>query len=221
MANALFAWAHDRGAPGPYYLISPKNAPSIAFVERGGGRWPVDVSIVSIDPSAAAGPTPALIPSHLIPEAARLVNATHDGQDFFEPLSAESLAERSRWAPLYGVTVGSRLVAIAGLWDRGAATQRIQHNRSTGVQTRSREATVTDWGWAPGHEQDCADLLHSLASEACGLARNSLTFCEPFPGALPMPALDWRRTNVALFTPGLPPPSPQDITGIFIDMLYI
>ena len=221
MANDLFAWARERAAAGPYYLISPKNVPSIAFVERGGGRWPVDVSILSFKADTTSGLRPQPVPDHQLPEAARMVNATHDGQDFFQPLTADTLAARSRWAPLFGVAEGAALVAIAGLWDRGAATARVQRDRDRGVETRSREAAVTDWGWAPGHGEAFASLLGGLASEARALGRDSLTICEPFPGAFPSPALASHCGNVALFTPGLQPPPRESIKGVFIDMLYI
>lgn len=220
MANDLFAWAWKRDAAGPYYLISPKNAPSIAFVERGGGRWPRDVAIISFDPASAPQTRPEPLEAERLQEAMGLINSTHAGEDFFEPLTAETLAARARWAPLFGVVGGGRLVAVAGLWDRGAATARVQRDQA-GAETRFREATVTDWGLATGHEDAFVSLLVSLASAARELDRDSLTVCEPYPGALPTTTLSSRASAIALFTPGLEPPGRSDIKGIFIDMLYL
>ncbi|MDO8611658.1 MAG: GNAT family N-acetyltransferase, partial [Dehalococcoidia bacterium] len=94
LANDLFAWAGARGAEGPYYLILPENTRSLAFVERGGGRWPVPVMLLEFDVSEAPGGRAQRIPEARLGEAVGLVNTTHAGEDFFEPLTLESLATR-------------------------------------------------------------------------------------------------------------------------------
>jgi len=222
MSNHLFAWARDEAATaGPYYLISPKNAPSIAFVERGGGRWPIDVSIISIDVAGATDEPPELLGEDRLAEATDLINATHAGEDFFAPLAIETLRKRSRWAPLNGVVEGDALVAVAGLWDRGLATARIQRNSAAGTESMTREAAVTDWGWKSGFDEAFAGLVAGLAAKACDMGRDALTICEPRPGALPPAGLPHRTASIALFTPALPPPAPDAIKGIFVDMLYI
>jgi hypothetical protein len=153
-------------------------------------------------------------------EAVRLVNTAHDGEDFFEPLTYETLTARAQWAPLFGEVCRGDLVAVAGLWDRGAATARVQRGPD-GVESRSREATVTDWGFAPGCEAAFANLLRGLASAARDMGRDGLTICEPYPGAFPAGTLASRAGRIAVFTPGLEPPAEGDIKGIFIDMLYL
>ncbi len=227
LANDLFAWAGERGAEGPYYVIAPQNRPSMEFVERGGRRWPVDVTLLEFDVSEAQGRQPERIPEEKLGEAVRLVNMTHAGEDFFEPLTAESLAERLSRDRLYGmnnlhgVSEGRSLVAVAGLWDRGATTERIHVERATGVTTRSRGTAVVDWGWAGSRREAITDLVRGLAAEARALGRSTLTICEPSPGALPDPGLPRRRSTGSLFTPTIQPPPAESIRGLYFDLLYL
>jgi ribosomal protein S18 acetylase RimI-like enzyme len=225
LANDLFAWAGERGAEGPYYLIAPENERSIAFGGRAGRRWPVDVTLLDFDVSEAQG-RPERIPEEQLGEAVRLVNTTHAGEDFFEPLTLESLAKRlSRDGQysidnLYGMFGGGMLVALGGLWDKGATTERIQVERATGVTARSRGAAVVDWGWAPGRREAFIELLRGIAAEAHARGRSALTVCEPSLGALPDAGLPRRRWAAALFTPTIEPPPAESIRGLYVDMLY-
>ena len=227
LARDLFAWAGKRGAEGPYYLIAPENQPSLAFVERGGGRWPVDVSLLDFDVSEAPERRAERVPEEQLGEAVRLVNVTHAGEDFFEPLTLESLAARlSRDRQysinnLYGIFEGGTLVAVGGLWDKGATTERVRVERATGLTARSRGAAVVDWGWAAGGREAFTELLRCLAAEARALGRSSLTICEPAAGALPDPGLRPRRSTVGLFTPTIQPPPAESIRGLFVDLLYV
>ena len=227
LATDLFAWARERGAEGPYYLIAPENKPSVAFVGRGGGRWPVDVTLLEFDVSQAQGRQMERIPAKQLGEAVRLVNMTHAGEDFFEPLTQESLTTRLRRDRqysidnLHGIFAGGTLVAVGGLWDKGATTERIHVERTTGATTRSRGAAVVDWGWAAGRREAFIELLRCLAAEARALGRSTLTVCEPSPGALPDPELLRRRSTVSLFTPTVEPPPADSIRGLYVDMLYL
>ncbi len=227
MANDLFAWAGRLGAEGPYYLIAPENRPSLTFVERGGGRWPTGVTILEFDVSDADGGRAAKVHEEHLPEAVGLVNTTLASADFFEPLTVESLAARlgrdSLYSidNLYGVFEGGSLVAVGGLWDKGATTERIHTEQTTGVTTRSRGAAVADWGWAPDHSEAFGELLRSLAAEARALGRSTLAICEPSPGALPDLGLPSRRSTAALFTPTIEPPAVESLQGLYVDMLYL
>ena len=122
---------------------------------------------------------------------------------------------------LYGVFEGRSLVAVAGLWDKGATTEQIHVDRTTGVTARSRGAAVTDWGWAAGRRDAFAELLRRLAAEARALGRSTLTICEPSPGALPDVGLPARRFTVSLFTPAMKPPAAESVRGLYVDMLYL
>ncbi|MBI2913444.1 MAG: GNAT family N-acetyltransferase [Chloroflexi bacterium] len=225
MARDLFSWAGERGAEGPYYLIAPQNSPSLAFVERGGGRWPVEVALLEFDVSQAPGGRPEPIAEEQLGEVVRLLNKTHAGEDFFEPLTLESLAARLNRDRQYsidnlrGIFEGGALVAVGGLWDKGATTERIHVERTTGVTTRSRGAAVVDWGWAPGRGEAFVELLRGLAAEARALGRSTLTICEPSPGAIPDPGLLHRRSTASLFTPSMQPPPAGSIRGLYYDTL--
>jgi len=227
LANDLFAWAAARGAEGPYYLIAPENKPSLSFVERGGGRWPVDVTLSEFDVSEAPGGRAERVPEARLEEAVALVNTTHAGVDFFEPLTLESVTARlnrdGRYSinDFYGIFEGEALVAVGGLWDKGATTEQVHVDRTTGVTARSRGAAVVDWGWASGRRDAFRELLRCLAAEARALGRSTLTICEPSPGTLPDPGLPAHRFTVSLFTPAMQPPAAESIRGLFADMLYL
>ena len=227
LSNALFAWGAERGTEGPYYLIAPENKPSVTFVGRGGGRWPVDVALLEFDVSEAQWRQAERISEKQLGEAVRLLNMTHAGEDFFEPLTLESLGARlSRDGQyssndLYGIFEGGTLVAVGGLWDKGATTERIHVERTTGVTTRSRGAAVVDWGWAAGRSEAFIELLRGLATEARALGRSTLAVCEPSPGAVPDPGLLRRRSTLSLFTPTIKPPPAESIRGLYVDMLYL
>lgn len=226
LSNDLFAWGKTRGAEGPYYLIAPENERSIAFGGRAGRRWPVDVMLLDFAVSEAQGRPPERIAENQLSEAVGLVNRTHAGEDFFEPLTLESLAKRlSRDGlysidNLYGIFERGALIAVAGLWDNGATTERIRVERTAGVTARSRGAAVVDWGWAPGQTEAFAELLRCLAVEARALGRSTLTICEPSVGALPDAGLPRRRWAAALFTPTIEPPPAESIRGLYVDLLY-
>ena len=227
LANDLFAWGRELGAEGPYYLIAPENERSVGFVERGGGRWPADVTLLSFDVAEAEGGRAEGITEQQLGEAVDLVNATHASEDFFEPLTAESLAGRLGRSGLYGIrnyygiVEGGRLVAVGGLWDKGATTEQIHLDRRTGATTRSRGAAVVDWGFAAGREKAFAVLLQSLAAEARALGRSALTICEPSRGSVPETGLPGQRFSVSLFTPTIQPPPEDSLRGLYVDMLYL
>jgi hypothetical protein len=227
LSNDLFAWGHRHGAEGPYYLIAPENERSIAFGGRAGRRWPIDVALLDLDVAEAQGGPAARLPEERLGEAADLINTTHAGEDFFEPLTLQSLAARLRrdrrrygLDSVCGIVEGGDLVAVAGLWDKGAATERIRVDPATGETARSRGAAVVDWGWAPGRKDAFIDLLGRLAAQARALGRSTLMVCEPVAGVLPVPGLPQRRSGAALFTPTIEPPPAESVRGLYVDLLY-
>lgn len=227
LANDLFGWGRDGGTEGPYYLIAPENEPSVRFGGRAGRRWPAGVTLLEFDVRDAQAGRPEPVPHERLEEAVGLVNSTHAGEDFFEPLTVQSLTARlSRdgrygFNDLYGIVKEGALAAVGGLWDRGAATERIQVDRVTGATTRSRAAAVVDWGWGAGRERAFVELLRGLAAEASALGRLALTICEPSPGAVPDPGFAGRRAVVALYTPALAPPPAEAIHGLYVDLLEV
>ena len=226
LSGALFSWSAERGAEGPCYAIAPGNATSLSFVERGGGRWPSDLALLNIDVSRATPGTAEPIAEERLPQAVDLINATHAGENFFEPLTVDSLRARlSRdraygLANLRGVVDGGALIAVAGLLDKGAYTERIRIDRASGRETRSRSAAVIDWGYAPGRRGRFVELLDCLAADARALGRTTLTICEPRPDSL-SPSLPYGHGAVSLFTPSLKPPATEVIGGLCFDLLNL
>lgn len=227
LANELFRWSHKRGAEGPYYLIAPGNERSVAFGGRAGRRWPLHVTLLGFDVSEARPAQSQAMQEAQLPDVVGLVNATHAGEDFFEPLTLESLHERlgrdPRYGPgqLRGITDGGMLIAVAGLWDKGATTEQIHVDLATGTETRSRSAVVTDWGWRPGYEAAFAELLRGLAAEARLGVRSTIAVCEPSPGRIPDLGLPRETTQVSLYTPSFDPPEAGAIGGIYVDLLTL
>jgi hypothetical protein len=180
--------------------------------------------MLDIDVSQATPRTAEPIAEKHLSAAVGLVNATHAGEDFFEPLTIDSLHGRLTRDPLYnianlrGVFDGETLVAVAGLLDKGSHTTRIRIDRATGKETRSRSTAVVDWGYVPGRQDVFAELLACLAAETRALGRTSLTICEPRPGSLTLD-LPHRRSAVSLFTPSLPPPAAVATSGLYFDLL--
>jgi len=156
-----------------------------------------------------------------------LINSTHAGEDFFEPLTIDSLSARlSRdrsYGPdnLFGVTARGRLAAVAGLWDKGATTERIEVDLATGLATGSRGTVVVDWGWAPGHDRTFAALLRTLAAASRKLGRQTMTICGLRLGAIPDIGLGNHQIALSLYTPTIDPPAEADISEVFADLLTI
>jgi hypothetical protein len=226
LSGVLFSWSAERGAEGPCYAIAPGNATSLSFVEQGGGRWPSDLALLDIDVSRATPGTAEPITEERLPEAVDLINATHAGEDFFEPLTVDSLRARLTRDRAYGLSNlrgvfnGGALIAVAGLLDKGAYTERIRIDRASGRETRSRSAAVVDWGYAPGRQGQFVELLDGLAANARALGRTTLTICEPRPDSL-SPGLPYGRGAVSLFTPSLKPPPTEAIGGLCFDLLNL
>jgi GNAT superfamily N-acetyltransferase len=221
-SQELFRWCAENGGEGPCYAIAPGNTPSLTFVERGGGRWPRDLSLVEIDVSQAPDVRVDALPDEHYAAAVELIDATHAGEDFFEPLTLDALRARltrdEAYTSLRGVFAGDKLVAVGGVLDKGRYTERIRIDRATGEEKRTRTAAVVDWGFAPGQEDELAQLLGSLAADARALGRSSLTICEPRLGAI-TPALPHKRSGIALFTPSLG--APEAVDGLYFDLLNL
>jgi ribosomal protein S18 acetylase RimI-like enzyme len=133
-----------------------------------------------------------------------LINATHDGHDLFRSYDQGFLLERmgdgywgehlDRWMPpdrapqVYGLHDFSvleedgRIVACAGLWDRGRDIRDRWRHTKTGETKVIETTAVLDLGFAPGHEAAMARLLGYLIGETERLGRDFLTVpLDPFP----------------------------------------
>jgi len=158
-------------------------------------------------------------------ECAALINRTHAGLDLFAPYTADSLkavldegfwGERATWRPpVYGwsdflvLEEDGRLVACAGLWDRGRDMR--ERWRSKDGETRLVEvAAALDIGCAAGREDALARLLHHLAGLAAAKGRQSLIVdLERLPAVTREladlePRVESRTLEWSPYTPALP-----------------
>lgn len=119
-----------------------------------------------------------------------LISRTHDTCDLFTPYTVETLRfqldERLRgrrpnwWGQLYGwqnyyvLEDGGRIVACAGLWDKGANVRERWRLRSTGDEKLIETTAVIDFGFAEGREDAMARLISYLIGESSRLARGYL-----------------------------------------------
>jgi hypothetical protein len=120
---------------------------------------------------------------------AELINRTHAGLDLFAPYGPESLrhmldggvwGERPPWvSAVYGwadfhvIEDAGRVVACAGLWDRGRDMREVWRS-AAGEERRVEVAAALDLGCEAGREDALADLLRDFASRAAALGRQSL-----------------------------------------------
>ena len=127
-----------------------------------------------------------------VDRCAELINATHAGQDLFRPYSREFLedilnegfwGELPSWAiqqSVYGwpdhyvCESGGRIVACAGLWDRGANLRSRWQKQGESQSRTVSETSVLDFGYSPGEEGAMAALLTFLLDRTATLGRDHL-----------------------------------------------
>lgn len=123
-----------------------------------------------------------------------LINRTHEGLDLFRPYSAEYLRDRlddgywgagmqpfnEPWLHVYGwddyfvLEADGRIVACAGLWDRGRDARDRYRNKETGEERTVEVACLLDFGCAEGDEAALALLISFLIGETHRLGRDFL-----------------------------------------------
>lgn len=122
-----------------------------------------------------------------VARCASLINRTHRGLDLFRPWSAESLALRldegwwgpkTDWSPpVYGwpdhhvLEQDGRVVACAGLWDRGRDIREVWR-REDGEERVAAATALMDFGFARGHEAELARLIEYLMGISAELNRD-------------------------------------------------
>jgi hypothetical protein len=136
-----------------------------------------------------------------LPGCVALINQTHRGLDLFRPYSAEFLRRRlddpcwgakpDWWTAVYGwddyyvVEEGGRMVACAGLWDRGRHVREVWCKPKTGEREVLECTALLDFGWAPGREEAMARLVRHLVNVTSELGRSRLMApFEPWPELL-------------------------------------
>ena len=168
------------------------------------------------DPDVSVRPTR---PDDL-PACVELINRTHAGQDLFRPYSVEFLetvlnegfwGERPEWwQSIYAwpdhfvLEENGRIVACAGLWDRGANLRERWLHRESGEERTQSEGTLLDWGFEAGAEAAMERLIAQLGSLSCERGRDSLCVPIDYQDALaarlqsrePVPEERWLRWSM-------------------------
>lgn len=119
-----------------------------------------------------------------------LINRTHEGTDLFRPYTAEFLENRldegfwgarpAQWQPVYNwddyyvFEEGGRIVACAGLWDRGRDMRERWRHKGTGEERIVSATALMDFGFAEGCEDAMARLVEHLAAVTHRLGRDDL-----------------------------------------------
>jgi GNAT superfamily N-acetyltransferase len=159
-----------------------------------GSGLDVPVTVTEIPAREAASDTKAIRNTRRedLDVCAALINATHRGQDLFRPYTAEYLedvldegfwgeaAVRSSFESIYGWTDHfvlehrGRIVACAGLWDRGR-NQRARWQRKGESGTRTvTDTSVLDFGYVEGEEAAMETLLLYLLNRTHELERDQM-----------------------------------------------
>jgi hypothetical protein len=118
------------------------------------------------------------------------VNRTHAGQDLFRPYTVELLEDKLdegfwgdpppwfesvySWSDFFVLESGGRVVACAGLWDRGRDQRERYRHRETGEERVISDAALLDWGFEESAEDAMRELLDDLAGRAHALGRDFL-----------------------------------------------
>jgi hypothetical protein len=121
---------------------------------------------------------------------AALINRTHQGMDLFRPYTPEFLQSRlddrtwgpkpAWWTRVYGwedhyvLEEDGRVVACAGLWDRGRDLREVWRNPATGEERRVESTALLDFGYAEGREGAMARLIEYLLGVTATLGRGRL-----------------------------------------------
>ncbi len=125
-----------------------------------------------------------------VPRCVELVNRTHAGQDLFRPYTVEFLenvldegfwGERPDWwGPVYAwpdhfvLEERGRIVACAGLWDRGAHIRESWRHRESGEERSITDASLLDWGYEEGTEGAMQRMIGHLLDRTRALGRDYL-----------------------------------------------
>ncbi len=187
------------------------------------------------DPSAAVGVRPIAEGDLVV--CAEMINRAQAGLDLYRPYGPESLksvldegvwGERSRWhRPVYGwsdvfvLEEDGRLVACAGLWDRGRDMREVWRSQ-TGEERRVEVGAVLDAGCAEGREDALARLIRHLNSLCAERGRTDLIAgLEHLPEVRASLAdLDPRIESRTLEWSPYGPPAPAALGECFIDLRY-
>lgn len=119
-----------------------------------------------------------------------LINRTHRGLDLFRPYTPDFLRERlddpmwgpkpDSWVSVYSwgdymvLEEEGRIVACAGLWDRGKDVREVWLHKRTGERVMTEHTALMDFGFAEGREDAMKRLLGRFIGRTAELGRQEL-----------------------------------------------
>jgi hypothetical protein len=119
-----------------------------------------------------------------------LVNRTHRGLDLFRPYTGEYLQGKlddtywgpkpDSWVAVYGwqdyyvLEETGRIIACAGLWDRGRHVREVWRHKTAGKSRVVENTALMDFGYAEGREDVMARLIAYLIGATHDLGRGQL-----------------------------------------------
>jgi hypothetical protein len=197
----------------------------------------VGVTYLTARPDAAAVEGVRPIADADLAACADMINRTHAGLDLFRPYGPESLSrvldeglwgDPSPWhRPVYGwpdvfvLEEDGRVVACAGLWDRGRDMREVWRGPD-GEERRVEAGAVLDAGCAEGDDEALARLIRHLGALAAERGRDCLMVdLEHLPEVSARLAdLDPRIESRTLEWSPFGPPAPAALGECFIDLRY-
>jgi hypothetical protein len=195
---------------------------------------PVTVLQIPARPPGAAGAGVRRARAEDLPRCVELVNRTHEGLDLFRPYTVEWLGDRLDegywgerapgfppvydWKDYFVFESRGRIVACAGLWDRGRDQRDRFRSLATGEEATVSHAALMDFGFEAGAEDAMLGLLDQFAGRASELGRDFVlaplgelpSLAERLDARRPMPETRYLRW-------GLEDPR---LTRPYIDLAY-
>ena len=217
----LFARYRDRGNDSAYWFIARDNKASQAFAGESFNKWSAGPYRVTLPTAALAAP-PTGRPAEES-DAARVVeilNAGHDGEEFFLPYTVESLTSRlTRAQEIYSwssLVLGE--AAVVGIWSLAYDVRRSGAGDADGQQ----ESAVLDYGAMPGNEAELEALLRAACgrAEQRGIGGLGLLCSEGSRAHEVIARVGADRTDLNVWTPSLPEPANAGASGIYVDPIY-
>jgi hypothetical protein len=228
---------------GQVMFLRIGNAGMAGFLEavkfQAEGERPQQTVAVAYLTASAAPASPGVRPiaESDLGACAAMINRTHQGLDLFHPYGTESLravldegiwGKRPPnhrpvygWADLFVLEEAGRVVACAGLWDRGRDMRETWRSKD-GEERRVEVAAALDVGCEAGAEAALARLLRSLAGIAHARGRQSLiVHLEHLPDVQAelsdlQPKFESRILEWSPYAPELP----RQLGRCFVDLRY-
>ncbi|MHB8528949.1 MAG: hypothetical protein ACYC8V_05470, partial [Caulobacteraceae bacterium] len=213
-------WPHVDGSAA--YIAVDNSAMQHGF-RHTPDKWPAPLLWARLECAKLAGPPSGRIAASAdAPQIAGILNAFHDGEEMFVPMSEARLGKRLARAPdLYSWNrVWLAQGAVAGVWPAGRALRLVTARE--GEEKVSEPGVLLDYGFAPGSEREFEALLRAwcgwLAQQ--GMDRLSIFTSPASRGAGLITALASEVEAFNLWTPGIPVPPGAASRALYIDPIY-